>query len=135
MIQIFIFPRDPLKTLIVPSSIQQASYSRIFSHDSKVLPEELIERLKDQLDWIREEMPSWLTPQQRELGFSFYSLTLNWWRKRPVWLRECWRYYLLQINLILLHLAANPGKLIDFLILDHHYLIMILLEAYEFYIY
>ena len=43
------------------------------------------------MDWVREEMSSWLTEEQKEAGlnstFIFSALTTDWNKKRPLWLR------------------------------------------------
>ena len=55
---------------------------------SEILSPELYQRLQDQLEWIKSKMPSWLTQQQEDFGLNFSSLSANWQRKRPVWLRK-----------------------------------------------
>jgi len=56
---------------------------------TQVLPEGVFRRLESHLSWVRGEMGSWLTPDQRGRGlrpeYLFDSLTGNWVRKRPVW--------------------------------------------------
>ena len=52
-----------------------------------MLSPDLMRRLQDHLDWLRTEMPSWLTPQQKMFGVNYDLLTRNWKRKRPQWLR------------------------------------------------
>ena len=53
----------------------------------EVLSPELMRRLRDHMDWLRSEMPSWLTPMLKNFGINFDVLTENWERKRPQWLR------------------------------------------------
>ena len=53
----------------------------------EVLSPELMRRLRDHMDWLRSEMPSWLTLEQKNVGINFDVLTENWERKRPQWLR------------------------------------------------
>ena len=59
---------------------------------SDVVTPELHQRLSDHLAWVREEMPSWLTPEQRQVGlngtFLFSAFTESWQRKRPLWVRK-----------------------------------------------
>ena len=52
-----------------------------------MLSPELMRRLRDHLDWLRTEMPSWLTLQQQFSGLNYDALTYNWERMRPQWLR------------------------------------------------
>ena len=52
-----------------------------------ILSPELMRRLRDHMDWLRTEMPSWLTPQQKRSGLSYDALTEEWERMRPWWLR------------------------------------------------
>ena len=58
---------------------------------SQVVSPELNQRLGDHLDWVREEISSWLTEEQKEVGlnstFIFSALTAGWEKKRPLWLR------------------------------------------------
>ena len=59
---------------------------------SEVLSPDLNQRLVAHLAWVREEMASWLTEDQRDLGlnstFVFSALTEGWDKKRPLWLRK-----------------------------------------------
>ncbi|XP_022240082.1 metalloprotease TIKI1-like isoform X1 [Limulus polyphemus] len=54
-----------------------------------VLPEDLYQRLKSHLDYVKVTLPSWLTADQRSRGlyadYIFNMMTFNWERKRPVW--------------------------------------------------
>ena len=51
-----------------------------------MLSPELMRRLRDHLDWLRTEMPSWLTLWQKTIGVNYDALTNNWERMRPQWL-------------------------------------------------
>lgn len=59
---------------------------------SEIINPELNQRLVAHLDWVREEMASWLTEEQMELGlnstFIFSALTDGWEKKKPLWLRK-----------------------------------------------
>ena len=52
-----------------------------------MLSPDLMRRLRDHLDWLRTEMPSWLTPLQKLSGLTYDALTNNLERMRPWWLR------------------------------------------------
>ena len=52
-----------------------------------MLSPELMRRLRDHLDWLRAEMPSWLTQLQNVSGLNYDAVTYNWERMRPQWLR------------------------------------------------
>jgi len=56
---------------------------------TQVLPGSVYDRLESHLRWVRGEMGSWLTPDQRERGLHpdhlFNAITANWVRKRPIW--------------------------------------------------
>ena len=58
---------------------------------SELVSPELDQRLVAHMDWVREEMSSWLTEEQKEAGlnstFIFSALTTGWNKKRPLWLR------------------------------------------------
>ena len=57
-----------------------------------VVTPELHQRLSDHLDRVREEIPSWLSPEQRALGlngsFLYSTFTDDWQRKKPLWVRK-----------------------------------------------
>ncbi|QQP42044.1 Metalloprotease TIKI1like, partial [Caligus rogercresseyi] len=59
-------------------------------HLSQVIPPELYARLKRHLDYIREKIPSWITPYQESRGIApeylFSAITSNWERKQPIWI-------------------------------------------------
>ena len=59
---------------------------------SEVLTPKMLQRLEDHLGWIREEIHSWLTKEQRKVGlngtFLYSALTDDWEKKRPLWLRN-----------------------------------------------
>ena len=59
---------------------------------SEVVSPELHQRLVAHLGWVREEMSSWLTDQQKEVGlnstFLYSALTAGWDKKKPLWLRK-----------------------------------------------
>ncbi|KAB7507913.1 Metalloprotease TIKI1 [Armadillidium nasatum] len=56
---------------------------------SNILPGDLFKRLKDHLSYVRSQMTSWVTHDQRGRGlyadYLFNAITGNWERKRPVW--------------------------------------------------
>lgn len=56
---------------------------------SDILPAELYVRLKRHLDYVKQVMPSWMSPDQRGRGlyadYLFSAITGNWERKRPIW--------------------------------------------------
>eukprot|EP00088_Acartia_fossae_P011574 TRINITY_DN15894_c0_g1_i2.p1 TRINITY_DN15894_c0_g1~~TRINITY_DN15894_c0_g1_i2.p1 ORF type:complete len:488 (-),score=49.75 TRINITY_DN15894_c0_g1_i2:119-1582(-) len=56
---------------------------------TQVLPRGIFNRLENHLRWVRGEMDSWLTPDQRVRGLHpdhlFNAITANWVRKRPIW--------------------------------------------------
>ena len=63
---------------------------------SSLVSPELHQRLEAHIDWVREEMPSWLTEEHENLGlnstFLFSALTADWDKKKPLWLRSAsWR--------------------------------------------
>ena len=55
---------------------------------TEMLPGDILQRLRDHLAWVRRNMSSWLSQQQKLNGFSFSSISANWERKRPVWMRK-----------------------------------------------
>ena len=56
---------------------------------SDILPRDLFRRLKRHLEYVKQEMPQWITRDQRGHGlyadYMFHAITGNWQRKRPVW--------------------------------------------------
>ncbi|XP_054162305.1 metalloprotease TIKI2-like [Oppia nitens] len=54
-----------------------------------VLPSDLYLRLRRHLDYVRQKLPSWMTPDQRARGYYaqylYNAITHNWQLKRPVW--------------------------------------------------
>ncbi|XP_060593251.1 metalloprotease TIKI1-like isoform X2 [Ruditapes philippinarum] len=56
---------------------------------SNVLPKDIYTRLKEHLEYIREKMPKWITPDQKGKGlygdYLFDIIAGNWERKRPIW--------------------------------------------------
>lgn len=59
-------------------------------HLSQLLPSDLYLRLKLHLEYVRKNIPDWLTRDQKtKLGFDgdylFTTITTNWERKRPIW--------------------------------------------------
>jgi TraB/PrgY/gumN family len=54
-----------------------------------ILPADLYTRLKRHLDYVKNVMPSWMSPDQRGRGlyadYLFSAITGNWERKRPIW--------------------------------------------------
>lgn len=54
-----------------------------------VLPTELFTRLKRHLDYVKGEMPRWMSSDQQGRGlyadYLFSAITGNWERKRPIW--------------------------------------------------
>ena len=52
-----------------------------------MLSPELMRRLRDHMDWLRTEIPSWLSLRQKTSGFSYDALTYNWEMQRPHMLR------------------------------------------------
>ena len=82
---------------------------------SEILSPELYQRLQDQLEWIKSKMPSWLTQQQEDFGLNFSSLSANWQRKRPVWLRK------IANNNVCKKKVFEKGNLRIIFYLMHHY--------------
>lgn len=56
---------------------------------STILPQDIYTRLKDHLSYIREQMPTWVTDDQKDKGlygeYLFDIIAGNWERKRPIW--------------------------------------------------
>jgi len=56
---------------------------------SQVLPPNIYHRLRSHLDWVRQQMQSWITEDQAGRGlyadYLYNAITGNWERKRPVW--------------------------------------------------
>ena len=56
---------------------------------SNILPRDLYRRLKRHLDYVKLQMPLWMTADQRGRGlyadYLFNAIAGNWQRKRPVW--------------------------------------------------
>jgi len=56
---------------------------------SQVLPPGVYGRLEDQINWVRDQMSSWVTKDQEGRGlysdYLFNAITGNWERKRPIW--------------------------------------------------
>ncbi|XP_046406140.1 metalloprotease TIKI2-like isoform X2 [Ischnura elegans] len=54
-----------------------------------ILPEPMLKRLKNHLEYVKRMIPHWMTSDQRDRGlhedYLFASLTGDWQRKRPVW--------------------------------------------------
>ena len=56
---------------------------------SQVLPPNIYFRLREHLDWVRDQMHNWMTEDQAGRGlyadYLYNAITANWERKRPVW--------------------------------------------------
>lgn len=75
-----------------PYTISALTHCQLLPHGenlSNVLPRDLYRRLKRHLDFVKKEMPKWMTADQRGRGlyadYLFNAITGNWERKRPVW--------------------------------------------------
>ena len=55
----------------------------------QLLPADIYRRLENHLDYVRRQMPRWLTETQRGRGlradYLFSAIAGNWRQKRPVW--------------------------------------------------
>ena len=56
---------------------------------SNILPKDIYVRLKEHLEYIKQRMSKWITPNQRGKGlyadYLFDIIAGNWERKRPIW--------------------------------------------------
>lgn len=56
---------------------------------SNILPKDIYTRLKEHLNYVRENMPNWITADQKGKGlyadYLFDVIAGNWERKRPIW--------------------------------------------------
>lgn len=56
---------------------------------SNILPKDIYTRLKEHLNYVRENLPNWITPDQKGKGlyadYLFDVIAGNWERKRPIW--------------------------------------------------
>ncbi|XP_013379760.1 metalloprotease TIKI1 [Lingula anatina] len=75
-----------------PSTISALATCQMLPHGENlqdVLPQDIYRRLKRHLNYVKEEMPKWMTPDQRGRGlyadYLFNAIAGNWERKRPVW--------------------------------------------------
>ena len=54
-----------------------------------MLPPNIYFRLREHLDWVRDQMHNWMTEDQAGRGlyadYLYNAITANWERKRPVW--------------------------------------------------
>ena len=54
-----------------------------------MLPPNIYFRLREHLDWVRNQMQNWMTEDQAGRGlyadYLYNAITANWERKRPVW--------------------------------------------------
>ncbi|ESP05342.1 hypothetical protein LOTGIDRAFT_102627 [Lottia gigantea] len=75
-----------------PYTISALSKCQLLPHGenlSNVLPQDIYNRLKKHLDYVRDALPEWMTADQKGRGlypdYLFNAIAGNWERKRPVW--------------------------------------------------
>ena len=74
-----------------PETVQGLTNCRLLPDNkslTEMLPEDMLQRLKDHLAWVSRNMSSWLSKQQKKLGLTFSSISANWERKRPFFIRK-----------------------------------------------
>lgn len=79
--------------LLNPGTISDLADCQLLPNGLKlneVIPNDLFQRLKRHLNYIRIKLPSWMSMDHRRRGlyseYLFNAMTSNWERKRPIWI-------------------------------------------------